>query len=285
MELVFNEISFLPISNNEVVLKGHFINMLKLYDKTRELYGFKHLIFPSTIGDIKVTADKTFVQWASSIQHQGEKNKILSVPFVRPFANEVLAESVKELHKYYYTNEEAGIQEEYCIGLPTAYLKEKLTISLATNTCWNTSKIVFKEIINDDLETNDVSVRNISDVTHLAEDDIEKELMYSGKLELKNRSKIPTDDDITLSGNHHGNKELKAFARKIFKNEYVESVINNIDFSPKEINFIKNIYSDGKIELVLHWESAGYGMVIQTTGKNYRETEAIAEILKKEFDK
>lgn len=285
MELVFNEISFLPFSNNEVVLKEQFINMLKLYNQVKELYGYKHLIFPSTIGESKVTDDKTFIQWVSSIPNQGEKNKILSVPFVRPFASDVLEEKVKELHRYFYTNNEAGIIEEYCIGLPTAYLKEKVAISLATHKCWGTSEIVFKEIINDDLETNDISVYNISDEAHLAEDGIKDELIYSVKLDLKKRSKIPTDDDITLSGDHHGNKELKAFAKKIFKNEYVESVINNIDFSPKAINFIKNIYPDGKIELVLHWESAGYGMVIQTTGRNYRETEAIAKILKEEYDR
>jgi|GEM_PF-754159 hypothetical protein len=285
MELVFNEISFLPISNNEVVLKEQFISMLKLYDKIKELYGFKHLVFPSNIGESKVTTDKTFVQWVYAIPHQGEKNKILSVPFVRPFANDVLEDKVKELHKYYYANEDAGINEEFCIGLPTAFLKEKVAISLATHNCWNVSRIVFKEIINDDLETKDISVSHLSDDSHIEEDIIKNQLMYSGLLELVKRSKEPTDDDITLSGDHHGNKELKAFAKKIFKSEYVVSVINNIDFSPKAINLIKNIYSDGKIELVLHWESAGYGMVIQTTGKNYRETEAIAEILKKEFDK
>ena len=94
----------------------------------------------------------------------------------------------------------------------------------------------------------------------------------------------PTEKILKLSGDHHGNDKLEAFAKKLFKSEYVESVINNIDFSPKAIKLIKNIFPDGKIEVVLHWESAGYGMVIQTTGKNYRETEAIAKILEKEFD-
>lgn len=285
MELVFNEISFLPFSDNEVVLKEQFFNMLKLYDKTKELYGFKHLVFPSTIGETKVSAEKTFAQWAYSIAHQGEKNKILSVPFVRPFANDVLEDKVKELHKFYYNNDDAGIIEEYCIGLPTAYFKEKVAISLSTHDCWNTTEIVFKEIINDELETKDVSVKNISDESHLSLESIKNELMYSGKLELKKRSKVPNDDDITLSGDHHGNDTLKAFAKKIFKNEYVECVINNIEFKPKAIKFIKTIHNDGKIELVLHWEDAGYGMIIQTTGRNYRETETIANILKDEFDK
>lgn len=285
MELVFNEVSFLPHSNNEYTLKELFINMLKLYEKTKSDFGYKHLVFPSTFGETKVTPDKTFVQWAYSITNQGEKNKILSIPFVRPFATDVLEEKVKELNKYYYENEDAWIQEEYCIGLATAYLKQKISISLATAECWNTSKIIFKEIINDAFDTIDISVTNISNEPHLLEDGVKNELMYSGKLELVKCPLKPSEKKITLSGDHHGNDKLQAFAKKIFKNEYVLSVINNIDFSPKAINLIKNIYPDGKIELVLHWESAGYGMVIQTMGKNYRETEAIAQIIKKEFDR
>lgn len=285
MELVFNEVSFLPHSNNEYLLKEQFIGMLKLFDKTKETYGYRHLIFPANIGEAKVTAEKTFVQWAYSIPHQGDKNKILSVPFVRPFANEVLEEKIKELHKYYYTNEEAGITEEYCIGLATAHLKQKVVISLATAGCWNRPEIVFKELINDQLETRDVSVKNITNDVHLYDETIKAELIYSGKLELEKCPINPSDKILILSGDHHGNDKLEAFAKKLFKNEYVVSVINNIDFSPKAINFIKKIYDDGKVELVLHWESAGYGMIIQTTGRNYRETEAIAEKLKIEFDR
>lgn len=284
MELVFNEISFLPFTNNEVILKEQFINMLKLYDKTKEQYGYKHLIFPATTGEIKVTADKTFVQWAYSIPHQGDKNKVLSVPFVRPFANEVLEEKVKELHKYYYTNEEADIKEKDCIGLPTAYFKKKIAISLASHKCWATSKIVFKEIINDNLETKDVSVHNISDEAHLVESSIKDKLMYSGKLELQ-ETELDTEKKKMSLSDDHGKDKLKAFSKKVLKSKYVVSVVNSLPFNPTDINLIRQIYADGKIELVLYWENAGYGIVIQTTGRNYRETEAIAEILKKKFDK
>lgn len=182
MELVFNEVSFLPFINNEFELKQKFINMLKLYDKTKEEYGYKHLIFPSTIGETKVTPDKTFVQWAYAITHQGDKNKILSVPFIRPFANDVLVEKVNDLHKFYYSNEEAEIIENYCIGLPTAHLKEKAAISLTNHKCWETSEIIFKEIINDNLETKDISVYNISNEAHFSVEGINNKLMYSGKL-------------------------------------------------------------------------------------------------------
>ena len=52
------------------------------------------------------------------------------------------------------------------------------------------------------------------------------------------------------------------------------------------LNFIsQKAPSDGKIEIVLHWEDKGIGMIIQTTGRNYNETVAIAEILKEKFDR
>ena len=76
-----------------------------------------------------------------------------------------------------------------------------------------------------------------------------------------------------------------AFAKKLVVSKYIVSVINSLPFNPRAINLIKEIYPDGKIELVLYWEDKGIGLIVQTTGKNYRETEEIARILKDEFDR
>ena len=56
-------------------------------------------------------------------------------------------------------------------------------------------------------------------------------------------------------------------------------------FNSHTSRFIRIVYKIGLVELVLHLEDKGLGMVIKTTGRNYRETEEIAKILKKEFDK
>ncbi len=47
-------------------------------------------------------------------------------------------------------------------------------------------------------------------------------------------------------------------------------------------NFIRRIYPNGLIEVVLFWTDAGLEMVIQTTGRNLRETEEIARLLEDE---
>jgi dimeric dUTPase (all-alpha-NTP-PPase superfamily) len=83
MELVFNEISFLPDVNDEYILTEHFIAMLSLYDKVED-FGFNHLVFPANISSSIVSNGKTFIEWVSSIPHQGNKNKI-GYSFIRPF--------------------------------------------------------------------------------------------------------------------------------------------------------------------------------------------------------
>ncbi|MCT3662020.1 hypothetical protein HZR00_05775 [Elizabethkingia anophelis] len=284
MELVFNEISFLPDVNDEYILTEHFIAMLSLYDKVREDFGFNHLVFPANISSSIVLNGKTFIEWVSSIPHQGNKNKILSIPFIRPFLREVVKDKESELPKYYYSNENADIVEKDCLGLATAYLMGKISISLNTHECWDNSSIEIKEIYNDDLDTKDIAVNNITTEAHLSVKDVNEQLMYSGKLDLQECPIADENKSISLRDDH-GKDKLLAFSKKILKSNYVVSVINSLPFNPTDINLIRETYSDGKIELVLHWEDKGIGIVIQTTGRNKRETEEIAKLLKKKFDK
>ena len=96
---------------------------------------------------------------------------------------------------------------------------------------------------------------------------------------------INSEDKPIALRDDHGKDKLLAFSKKVRTSIYVLSIINSLPFNPKAINLIKEIYPDGKIELVLYWEDKGIGIIIQTTGRNYRETEAIAKELKREFDK
>jgi len=81
----------------------------------------------------------------------------------------------------------------------------------------------------------------------------------------------------------HGKDVLTAFAQKVLQSPYVEGVINSLPFNPHARSFIRNAYPDGSIELVLVWSDEGLGMVVQSTGRNLRETEAIARILKEKY--
>lgn len=284
MQIIFNETSLLPFSNDDSGLATQFIEMFRLFEKIKENYGFDQLIFPANLGIFKLAENKTLIQWVSSLNHQANTNKILSLMFKKPFSRDILIGKENEIPKYYYTHIPADIVEEDCLGLTTAYLMEKIAISLNTHTCWDNDTIFFKEIYNDELDTNDVSVKNITTEQHLISKAVSDYLMFAGKLQLDEYN-IPHNQKTISLRDDHGQDTLMAFSKKIRKSKYVKSIINSLPFNPNDINLIKNVYNDGKIEMVLHWTDPGLGIVIQTTGKNYRETNEIALLLKKEYDK
>ena len=283
MNLVFNEISFLPHTDNDHILKENFLGMIKVFEKARQDFAFTHIVFPANIRDIKVTSTKTFLEWAYSIPNQGDKNKILSV-VKRPFVEEVLAEQAGDLTKYYYKNAEAGIPESYCSGLATGHVKDSLCSSLSSQPFWDKTQIGFHKIINDEFDTEPVSANNVSKEEHLAVEGIKEFIEYLGDVTLVETEIAPADKPIALRDDH-GKDKLEVFSKKVRRSPHVLSIINSLPFNSKAINLIKEIYPDGKIEMVLYWEDKGIGIVIQTTGRNYRETEEIARILKDEFDK
>lgn len=285
MELIFNELSFKPHIGNEVLFKNKFIEMLDKYGQLKETYGITNLLFPRATFNLNVSAESTFVQWASSLKNTSEKNKVLAL-IRTPFSEDILEDTEQDnTSKYYYENPEIPIEQEYCIGLGICHAKERISISLNSHNCWQPHIISFKEIIDDDFNTTDVDVYNVCKSEEELNATLSEKLLYYGNLELIETDIEPENKKIKLSGDHHGNNKLEAFAKKLFRSKYVLEVINNIDFSPTSVNLIKEKYPDGTIDIVLYWEDAGYGMKIQTTGRNYRETEEIAKILKKEFDK
>ena len=94
--------------------------------------------------------------------------------------------------------------------------------------------------------------------------------------------KKPEDKEIHLRDDH-GKDIIMHWAKRLIHSPYVEGVINSIPFNPKAKNPIHNITDDGLLEIVLTKTDAGYGMVVKTTGKNKRETEEIAHILKERY--
>jgi hypothetical protein len=60
-------------------------------------------------------------------------------------------------------------------------------------------------------------------------------------------------------------------------------VINAISTDWGGNSFIRKINKNGTIEIVLIDTERRYALLVQTTGRNYRETETIAKLLEKEY--
>jgi putative CRISPR-associated protein (TIGR02619 family) len=84
-------------------------------------------------------------------------------------------------------------------------------------------------------------------------------------------------------GDQHGKDELKALAEKLCQSPFVVEVVNSLPYNSELSNPIRKIKDDGKIELVMTKTDAGYGLCVQTTGRNKKETGAIARILVEKY--
>ena len=281
MNLAFNELSFQPMVDNEHLLKDKLImaaNVLKLANTN---YGFSHIVFPNHLGEIKVVGDKTFYEWAYAIPHQGDKNKILALTNKKQFTNDVLKDQVVDLNAYYFENSELGIEQTYCHGLATAHLTETAAISLCTHTFWEQNTIGF---FKENLVTEHVRAYNICLDSSFEDEILDTYLGNIAKIELIKTTLMP-DEKSHHFRDDHGTDVLTAFANRLKNSEYIISIINSLPFNSQITQFIRRIHPDGKIEIVLYWEDKGYGMVVQTTGRNFRETKAIAQKLKDKYDK
>ncbi|RMH71384.1 MAG: putative CRISPR-associated protein [Cyanobacteria bacterium J007] len=101
-------------------------------------------------------------------------------------------------------------------------------------------------------------------------------------------SLIPQDDTtpekkMVSLRDDKGKDVLQEFSKKLCRSPYVKQIVNSLPFNPHLKQPIRRTYPDGKIEFVLTWTDPGYGVCIQSTGRNQAETNSIALHLEKEF--
>ena len=103
------------------------------------------------------------------------------------------------------------------------------------------------------------------------------------RIELVESDMDPEDKTIRLSDDH-GKDKLMVLARKLLRSHFVKSVLYSLPFDPSGRSFIRKVYPDGRIAITLLRYDAGYSLMVETTGRNFRETKNIAEILKEKFE-
>ena len=95
----------------------------------------------------------------------------------------------------------------------------------------------------------------------------------------------PKKKSIKLSDDHHGNDVLKKFAEKVRQDPYVVKIVNSLDYSSYQNHPIKSTNENGLVYFVLTWTDEGFGICIQTTGRNLIETNTIAIHLAEKYCK
>ena len=281
MDLIFNELSFLHIAEDKYNARDIMKNLLHSCKLAKKLGTFGGLRVRPDFFVTDLAENYTVNNWLTD--HSVPRNYInLLLTWKRyPYINEN-DESIEDrfIQNYYYLAAPGvadlhGLEVE---GLAVAFLYNTLAISLASNVFWRQTKINLLERIGSNEQT--VQVRHVSSSDHIQE---HKDWVVSCRpVELVESKLAETEKEISLRDDH-GKDILQIFSQRLLHSPYVEKVINSLPFNPHDRNFIKNIFPDGKIEIVLIWADRGLGCVLQTTGRNLQETKKIADILEGTF--
>jgi hypothetical protein len=276
MELMFNELSIIPFAANKyeaIKIMAQFANTFK---KSRAV-GFKYIRSDVSVSEIKLTEDYTVHSWLidSTVSHElkGFMFGSIITPFIREEDDQ--QEDAYIEADYFYKKDEKNTVP--CLGLAAAYLYELPVISLNTSEEWqrNMLSIIIKK---GDL-SDEYQIPNVFNETCFAKDDIAAFVESLGEIELV-KSQLKPDDKAIHLAEHHGKNELKALCDRIKYNEYVEEMRSTYWGGD---SFVRKIHKDGVVEITLFKSQRKYALWVKTTGRNYRETKAIANKLREKY--
>lgn len=276
--MIFNELSIHPLSNNEHdANKKMEIFSIAVAESRKK--GFRKIRSYHGSHQIDLSQDYSVHHWIHNKNVPRNYRDILFGMIIQPFINEEdeLVEEKYVSAGYYFEDTEYGIKKQECIGLASAYLYETLSISLSSLPLWD--KSLLKILIENENAVRTGDVFNISSKDTFDNGQIRELIENSGELNLNETKLKPNDKKVHLS-HHHGKAELKALSDRLKLNEYVIEM-RSTNWGGN--NFIREVYADGVIEIVLTDSQRKYALWVQTTGTNLRETKAIALLLKAQY--
>lgn len=167
MQLVFNELSLLPLTESAQIAENNFRTMICTFKKAKEVVGFKNILFQNNLSTQEVLEQINFVQLLDLFENKDLKRALIT--FLNPPYLDNLTDA--ELEEFY--SSEYQVTDESCpttaapYGFPIAHIKSEPTISLNTHEFWNNLKINLTRIGAEETENASFSISNICQSEHI----------------------------------------------------------------------------------------------------------------------
>jgi hypothetical protein len=276
MEMILNELSIQPLSANKVEANKVMITFAETANKAKE-NGFNLIRSYSDVHSIELSQNYTLFNWLIDKETYVDENyrnyligKIIK-PFIKDEDEKVQEEYINA--NYYFEDRIHSFPKIECIGLAAAYLYKTLSISFSKLPVWQQTKL---PIIIEEKGTSKIeNVFNVSSKKSFEDSAIVFYVENSGDLTLEKTIILPDAKNQHLA-DHHGKKELQSLCDRLKNSPYVIEM-RSTNWGGND--FIRKIHSDGIIEIVMNRTERKYALWVKTTGKNFRQTKAIAEIL------
>lgn len=275
---MFNELSVQPLSGSKydgVEKAKEFA--LTMGDARKK--GFKRIRSHKSNSEILLSADYSLQDYLfdKTLPNEHRVNKeILFGTIVLPFIKEDDEKVVDAYIQSDFHFNNNGTKQE-CLGLTAALFYETLSISLNSSNHWKNNSIPITneaEAVTITKQVNNVFSKDCFDVQAVS-----VFVENLGEVNLLKTGISPGDKKIHIAP-HHGVDVQTAFCNRIKQNDFVVEM-KSTGWGGN--NFIRKIYSNGVIEITLINSLKKYALWVQTTGRNYRETEAIAQNLRERY--
>jgi len=275
MELIFNEQSIIPCAKDRTEACVAVRQFLETY-KEAEKHGFKRIRYEKSFDNIDIAPNFTLNDFCYNTKFKTLGGLLLGLAR-HPFVDDNSPEEARFIeNNFFIKRNNCEIPVE---GLGIAYLYNSIGISFCFDSFWNQTK---HRLYVKGKEAGEYDVVAISHPKHCNDADFISHKDLWKPIELIKSQIIPESKSISLRDDH-GKDELQAFAQRLCQSPYVAEIVNSMPYNPHETRFIKAIKDNGLIEIVLTNTDKGLGLVVQSTGRNKRETEKIANILKEKY--
>ena len=273
MEACFNDLSIKPLAVNTDEAEVRINKYADVIKSAVTNYGFKKIRYATRLDSIQLSESETIASYCYKNQRNLKVQLLLSTqrcPYIGEQDNEDLQHRYVE---YYASLSDTGESAE---GFLMAYIMNTICVGFLSCDKW------FNLEHNINISENGIEKQInwicVSEVTQFQLRQYRKWYDNNSPLSLIKSGLDPQKKSIHLRDDH-GKDILKQHADCLKQSPYVIKVINSLPYNPNAQNYIHKVKSDGKIEIVLTDTDKGLGLVIQTTGRNMRETQEIANVL------
>ena len=273
---MFNELSIELKSKDKYEANERMIEFAKTVTAAYR-NGFRKIRSDVLPYEIMIAQNYSLRNWLNDNSVPIEFKNLLFGVFSTPFINEE-DENIEDAYieaDYYFQYDDKT--EAKCLGLTAAFLYETLSISLNSDSIWSNNQLPI--IIRQDEIITHEQVYNVFSKNCFEEEIISKFVEGLGEVNLQETEIEPEDKKIHLA-DHHGKNELSKLCKRIRNSPYVVEM-RSTNWGGK--NFIRKKHKNGVIEIVLIDSEKEYALWVQTTGRNYRETEVIAKKIEERY--
>lgn len=278
-QICFNDLSESPLCENTLEIEDRMDKYI-LTLKHAGLRGIKKVRYSGDLTSVRLSDDFSVQDYCNTRMKENGARLLLSMatkPQVPDDDDAVLED--------YLQTQTSVIREDNPVeadGFNAAFCLRTYCIGFASDSFWTRLQYQI------DVSSNGAAERHlwycVSLPGHYQDAEFLNWIERQLPVELLTSPLAPAQKVVKLRDDH-GKDKLMEHARYLLNSPYVEGVLKSLSFKNHTKNYINNKsdFAHGIIDVVLFWEDRGYCMRVKTTGRNIRETIAIADILSKRY--